>query len=152
MDIILPLQNIKIIEFSTIFTKSIETDVLNELNSYDLIVDDNINIKNKDVRRIMYHHIIYGVCEYILTIKTRRKILIHYCTIIQPVNQLNDYVSPPVCMDFFNRLIQKMSKILPIKFMIDESTLNAIKHAIKSGGGYGQEVSTRAKSIINDFS
>ena len=56
------------VDFSDIFKSQIETNILNDLDSYKLIKDNKININNRDVKRLLYHHIIHGLCEHVLSI------------------------------------------------------------------------------------
>ncbi len=150
MHVTLPLHGIKIVSLSDIITKSVETPLLNDLDSYGL-VSDYINVKSRDIKRLIYHHVIHGLCEHVLSIRGKDKILIHHCTIVPPTKQLDVYVPNSECIHFFNGLILKMAKILPIKFMICEIPFGCIKKEIKNGNGEYKEIIMHARSIIDKF-
>ena len=149
MQLILPLQNIKLIDFSHIVKTKIETPLINDLNEFGLIVDDSINLKNREVKRLMYHHFIYGLCEYLLELKSKQKAVIHYCELIPCTSQLSDYLNTAENIDFFNKLIIKISKILPIKILITDITFKMIKREIKNGNGSAKDITRQAQTVVD---
>ena len=151
MSIVLPIQNIRILDFTHIITSSVETNLLNDLHEYNLIKDDKLNIKNKEVKRLCYHHIIHGLCEYVLKVKSKQRIIIHYCEIIPPTKHLQQYVNTYELQQFFNSLIIKIIKMLPIKFLILDDSFNSIKREIKHDQGRAADVSRKAESIVDSF-
>ena len=78
MIIKIPLHGIKLIDFSGIFKGHIETELINQLGEFNLIKDNVVNIRNTHTKRLMYHHIIKGLCDYVLSLKGKDKILIVY--------------------------------------------------------------------------
>ena len=54
---------------------------------YKLIVDDlfmyeihhDWNVRRRDTKKIYYYHLIKGVCDYVLSVKTTNRIIIYYC-------------------------------------------------------------------------
>tara|TARA_Y100000310_G_C20702883_1_gene831609 strand:- start:1917 stop:2486 length:570 start_codon:yes stop_codon:yes gene_type:complete len=151
MYIILPLQNIKIVDFSAIITNNVEINLINDIDSYGLIKEDEINIKNKDVKRLLYHHIIYGLCQYVLNVKSKEKLIIHYCTLITPTRHLSKYIDTETIQTFFNNFTVKLRKMLPIKFLILEQSFNNIKHEIEHGNGGKADIVTQAKCAVDSF-
>jgi hypothetical protein len=151
MNLILPLHNIKLIDFSYIIRKCVETPLLNDLESYGLILDGKVNIKNKDVKRLIYHHVIYELCEHVLSIRGKERIMIHYCNIIPPTKQLNSFVTTLECQIFFNTFVGKIKKMLPIKIMPIDQSFSSIRRDIKNGNGESREAITQAQYIIDKF-
>ena len=73
MIIKIPLHGIKLIDFSGIFKGHIETELINQLGEFNLIKDNVVNIRNTHTKRLMYHHIIKGLCDYVLSLKGKDK-------------------------------------------------------------------------------
>ena len=145
----LPLHNLKLVDFSDIFKSQIETNILNDLDSYKLIKDDKININNKDVKRLLYHHIIHGLCEHVLSIKEEEKIVIVYSTITEPTAHLHECTSD--FMVFLNKFIDRVSKMLPIHILHVESNFDVIEDIMEMQGGECTEIINKAKSLADTF-
>ncbi len=150
MNITIPIHNIRIIDFNTIFIKHIEPNILNDLHDYGLINNGQFNIKNKDVKKLMYHHIIYGLCDYLLHIKGKHRVVIYYCHTVHPMGDLVDYTNFIDFQIFLNKFILKLIKMLPIKFMYEDITFNVLKRNIKDSGSHTELINS-AKNIIEMF-
>ena len=151
MTISVPIHNLKLINFAGIFAKNIEGPLLDDLEKHNLIKNDKINIKSPTVKRFIYHHTIYGLCQYILNIKSKEKVIIMHCQLISPTKQMRDFVSEPELSDFFNKFIYKIIKMLPIKFLITDTTFDLARKNIKHDQGECKNIINSAKSIINNF-
>ena len=151
MHIILPLHNIRIIDFSAIFAKHVETNLINDLDSFNLIKDNIINIKNKEVKRLLYHHTIIGLCEYILEVKSKQKVIIHHSTLLSNTKELKTYIEHNELQDFLNSLIKKIQSMLPIKFLITDESFKILKREFKSGNGTKMDLISQAKYIVDKF-
>jgi hypothetical protein len=150
MTIKLPIHNIKIFDFSAIFKNNIEADLLNDLHEYKLIKNDKFSIKNKDVKKLIYHHVIYGLCEHVLSLRCKERVLVYYCTSIVPGKHIRKFTEYEPLQIFMNKLILKLIKILPIKFMYETITFNILKNDIKHQGEYA-ELTYAAKQIVEKF-
>ena len=53
--------------------KKIERDLINDLSFYGLLQYDKIDFRNTDAKKILYHHIIFGICKDIISYKKRYK-------------------------------------------------------------------------------
>ena len=153
MTITVPIHNIKLIELEDIITTSIECDLLNDIQSYGLIDKNTINIRSRTVQRLMYHHIVLGLCEYILSVKGKEKIIIAYSTTtLISTSQLCEYVSESDLQSFFSNLILKIKKVLPIKFIdIKDTSFPDIASAMQENTGLGIETINRSKIILGKF-
>jgi hypothetical protein len=151
MNIVIPIHGIKLIDFSSIFTNRIEPVILNELDSYKLITDNSINIRNKDTKRIIYHYVIKGLCDYVLSVKGINKIVIVYSETVLPTKHLHKFTNPIDLQEFINNFISKISKMLPIRFLYLDDKFKTIRQNIKNSTGDGDEVINRAKCIIDKF-
>jgi hypothetical protein len=151
MIIRIPLHGIKLIDFSGIFKKHIETELVNQLDEFKLIKDGVINIRNKHVKRLSYHYIIKGLCDYVLSVKSRDKILIVYSTTHMTRGDLACYTDGDDLQQFFNKLINKISKMLPIKFMHIDNTFAQIRTNVRKNNGDCADIVNNAKHILDSF-
>ena len=149
MTVNVPLYNIKLISFAGIFQKHIEVELISELDSYSLIKDDCINIRNKDVKRLFYHHIMHGLCNYMLSIKGRGKVIVVYSNIVVPSKELNKYIAIEDLQQFLNTFISKIIKMLPIKILMSPATFSKIRADIRRKSGESTEYINMARSIVD---
>ena len=149
--LILRHHNIRLLNFSAIFKKDIETDLLNDLHSFNLIKNDQLNLKNSTVKRLMYHHIIHGLCEHVLSVKGKEKIVVVFCQTLSPVKQLHMFGDEQDFRDFFNKFIVKIVKMLPIKFLLTDFTFNMIRKNVNSNNGNSVEMINTVVSIVDTF-
>ena len=151
MTIIIPNHNLKLISFGGVFRKVIETPLLDDLERHNLIKDGQVNIKSPSVKRFIYHHTVYGLCEYLLSLKSKEKVVIVHCEILSPVRQLRKFVDEEDLRDFFNRFIIKIVNMFPIKFLITDITFSLIRKDMRQGGGESKNTINSAKSIVDGF-
>ena len=151
MTITVPIHNIRIIDFSGLFRSKIEPELLNDLHSYNLIKDDEVNIRNKDVKKLIYHHVIHGLCEYILSLRGKERIVVLYSTLVAPTKDMTQFTHIDECQKFFDTFIPKMIRILPIKFLCVRTTFNKIKADIRKKSGDSIEHINAAKSVVEQF-
>jgi len=64
--------NLRFIDFESLF-RSIEVNLINDLAKYELIPAKKIT---RDIKKLFYHHIFYGVSEYLLNIKSKERVII----------------------------------------------------------------------------
>jgi hypothetical protein len=99
----------------------------------------------------MYHHIIHGLCEHVLAVKGKEKIVIVYSESISPARDLYKFDVNNELSIFMNKFISKINKMLPIKFLITDHTFNSIRKSMKLNTGDYIEVLNSAKTVINEF-
>lgn len=151
MKIILPVHNIQMINLSDVITTDTESKILNDLDSFNLIKDGQLNIKHRDTKRLMYHHVIHDVCVYVLSLKRKERAIIYYDTSSAPTSQLNSFTSEPDLILFFTALVRKISKMLPIKFICTDISFNRFRVATKSKDGVYHDVLNHAKDILTNY-
>ena len=151
MTITIPQHNIKIIDFSGLFRRKIESEILNDIHSYGLIKDDCINIKNKDVKKLIYHHVIYGLCDYILSLRGKERIIVLYSTLVPPTKDLTKFIHIDDCQAFFDGFIQKLIRMLPVKFLCANTTFSKVRVDIRKQNGNSIDHINQAKSIMDKF-
>jgi len=117
----LPQHNLQIINFEKIYSEKFIKNFFNNCEEYNIT---NISLKNKDVKKLMYHNIIFAICEEILHTRVNEKSIIFFSTSTLTKTDLNRYVSEEELILFFELLLRKLSKILPVKVYITSNTFN----------------------------
>ena len=140
---------ITVLDFNSIFNKHIETNLINDLDKFGLIKDGKINIKNKDVKKFFYHHIIYGLSEFFLKAKIKNKSIIFYTTIAPAGKQITHLTDTPGLQSFMDKTIVKISKLLPMKWYISDSTFNILATTIKQNTGNSSDLINRIRHNID---
>ena len=149
--LIIPIHNINLLDLTTIFQKNIETELLNDLDSFGLLKNDTLNLKNTETRRLVYHHVIKGLCDYVLAVKGKEKIIVLHCELTSPCDNLHHYINEDELRSFFNKFITRVSKMLPIRFLLTDASFDIIRKNIKHKTGDSIETINKAKSIIDGF-
>lgn len=105
------------LRFEDIF-KSIEIDLINDLNEYNLIKNNIIDLRNSDTKRLIYHYIIKQTCDKIIYYKKTYKydVVIVYNSIFDENSEICQYIDCEKLYDQIIRLIKKIESHLPIIF------------------------------------
>lgn len=106
---IIPEYKLGFVPFKDIFA-SIEVDLLNGLLMYDLLKDNKIDLRKKDTKQLLYHHIIHAICEEIIRIKKKYKIdiCITYNSLFTEESEICSYLD---CDQFYNQVIKILQNI-----------------------------------------
>lgn len=151
MPIILPLHNLKIESIQNIFIKQIEPKILNELHDFNLIKDDQIKLKNKDVTRLFYHYTVLGLCEFILNSKHKHRVIFHHNIHDSIGKELHQYIDNKELKLFFNKFLIKFSKALPLRFYFNEMSFSLVRKIINNGNGRSADVVSEVTHIDNSI-
>jgi len=123
-------QNIQLINFDIIFSK-IEVILLNDLYQYNLIDNYSINLSNGDVKKLFYHHIIFGICEEILN---SDKLYINVIVIppsIRNFHEIIEFCSSEDINNLLKRLFVSIKSLFP--FIIHVSDDYIFENDVNSG-------------------
>ena len=151
MPITLPLHNIKVESINNIFIKNIEPNLINELYEFKLIKDDKINLKNKDVTRLIYHYTVLGLCEHIINKKHKQKIIFHHNIHENIGKELIKYTDKNDFKIFINKFLVKFSKALPLRFYFTEMSYKLVYDIIIKCNGSTADVISELRSIDNSI-
>jgi hypothetical protein len=66
--------NFRLINFNHLYTKNIEVKLIDDLHHYNLL-EPKIR---SDAKKFLFHHIIHGVCEFLLNDKATEKNVIYF--------------------------------------------------------------------------
>jgi len=104
-----------LLSFENIF-KRIELQLLNDLNEYSLIVNDRIDLRNQDTKRLLYHNLIHTICDTIIRYRQyyKRDIVILYDTIFTQDSEICKFIDCTVLYKQLCTCLSKIQTILPI--------------------------------------
>jgi len=104
--------NLILINFDHIFS-NIGINCLNDLQNYGLIKNYQINLSNGDTKKLIYHHVIHGICEEILSNKHKYRNVIIIPPDINSNNELLQYCEHDKLQKCINKLLKIIHKSLP---------------------------------------
>jgi len=116
--IIIYEHKLALVPFEDIFIH-IEKNFLNDLLLYDLLKDNKIDLRKKDTKKLIYHHLIYNICEEIINIKRKYKVdvCITYNSIYKESDsEICSYIDCNILYDQLIRTIKNIEKTLYITF------------------------------------
>ena len=151
MPITLPLHNIKVESINSIFTKHIEPNLINELYEFKLIKEDTINLKNKDVTRLIYHYTVLGLCEHIINKKHKQKIIFHHNIHECVGKELIKYTDRSDFKIFINKFLLKFSKALPLRFYFTEMSYKLLYDIIIKCNGSTADAMAEILNVDNSI-
>lgn len=151
MTIKIPIHNIRLLDFNTIFKKEIEQNLLDDLHNYKLIKNGKFTCKHKDVKKLIYHHVTHGLCEHVLSLRCKERVLVYYSYSVVPGGYMYTFTDYEEIQIFMNKFILKLIKMLPVKFMYEQITFDVLKASFKNKSGEHTELTNVARGIIEDF-
>jgi len=141
----LKIQNIVLIDFNYIF-KKIEKDLLETFFNLGLL--ENLDLKNKQIIKFFLHYIILGICNEILSQPINSKTIIYFNKVSLYNLRILKFVDENVLIIFVEKLLQKISKLLPIKIFIAKNNLEDLAHNIKLNNGRSKELVNKLMILI----
>jgi hypothetical protein len=119
-------------------------DVFQNFNQY------NIQVKTKitsDVKNLLLHHIIYNICIFLNKQQSGSKVVFYYD---EKYNCSN--IHTLVTHDFLQKIIKKISTILPIKvYFIKDTTFDMYKKMLQhNNDGIGRELILKLNNFNNN--
>ena len=147
------LGNFTIIDFHSLFLHNIEGKLINNYHDYGLIAK-KLRLNNKDTRNLLLHHIIFELCEYILKKKSGKHII--FCSTdfksLAGSQFLSlDLINAQELNTFIVKKLQRLSKIVPIRFIFNEQPYKNYIFELQTCGGQQEEVKQFIESYDNRF-
>ena len=147
------LNNFTIIDFHTLFLRKIEGKIINDYNDYGLL-DKKLRLNNKDTRNLLLHHVIFELCQYILSKKSSKHII--FCSLDHKSLAGSQFltlnlIDPSELNTFLIKKLQRLSKILPIRFIFAEDIFNNYVFELQTCGGQREELNMFIDSTDNKF-
>ena len=122
-----------------------EVDILNDLGKFDLI--ENFKFQHQDTKKIIYHHIIYNICNIVIHHMTFNKIILVYNSSDVMFKELVDYASKQRFLSFQENTIKKIKNILPIKIVDLKKSFGDIQKILSDGNGERIELINKLKEV-----
>lgn len=141
--------NLTLINFNEYFTNECQTDILNDLYKYKLLQEKN-DLNDKNIKKIFYHHLIHKICETSLLNDTGQPVL--YCNIASTNNYtLEQFFDKDDILQFFDKFMIKISKILPIKIYRSKISLEQLQQFINDNDARAYITINAIVNMINKF-
>ena len=115
MAINMTVKNISLIYLNDLFYRVIQNHIYDDLKEYVLL---DKPLSNKDVKKIYYHHMIHNIIEAFLDNKQEGKPILIFCNTYMPPCDLLGYYTDEDLLDFIERFIDKLEKMLPIRIVV----------------------------------
>ena len=136
--------NFQLINFNFIMRK-VEVDIINDLHKYHLLKERITT----NAKQFFYHHIIFGICEYLLANKTNEKSIIYFNnTQLEPLMLLK-YFKEEDLKRLLDQILCKVKKLLPIKVYRSNISFEFLDHLLVKNEGRGIEVISGIRSYLD---
>jgi len=136
--------NFRLINFNHILRK-VEVDIVNDLHKYHLL-KDRITTSAK---QFFYHHIIFGICEYLLNDKSNEKTIIYFNNTQLEQLLLTKYFKEEDILKLLDQILNKVKKLLPIKVFLTNISFEFLHYLLSKNEGRGLELISNIRSYID---
>jgi len=144
-EVLLSEYNIRLINFADIY-KDIEVNFINDLYNYNLL--ENFKI-NSNVRRLLTHHLIVGLCNTLMLHSSKEKNIIYFCkdelifdSLINNTDKLADVIT---------KCVLKIKHILPIRVYACDITFTGIFTLLSKKTGHREEFISNLRSFCDNI-
>lgn len=142
--ILLPQYNYCIVNFNRVYRESFVPELIDSLNTYKI---NDIRIKNKDFKKLFTHSLIHSLCEEIINSKTLEKTVIYFNTTTLPHTELNKTINDEELINFIEKIILKIRKLLPIKIFITSNTFDYFAQLVHKNDAKAIEIVNNIRSL-----
>jgi len=100
-----------LISFESIF-KNIEVSFINDLTKYQLLPTKKVT---RDIKKLLYHHIFHGTCEYLLNRQSKERVVILKAIQLDLTGfQVLQYFDKEIIQKHVDQVALKVASLLPI--------------------------------------
>lgn len=137
--------NLQLISFESIF-KTIEIDFINDLVKYQLLPAERIT---RDIKKLLYHHIFYGTCEYLLNRQSKERVVVLKAIQLDLSNfQVLQHFNKELIQKYVDQVALKLAKLLPISmYGYENIEFCSLKHLYTKRDGNVIELIERIRSF-----
>ena len=130
--------NLVLIDYQEILQTFIKNCV-DDLFVYGRLEDNQLDLSDKDTIKIIYHHFILNICNFIVSVKERGyKVLIYYPDIND--NELTNYCKKQELIKFLSKMFERIKKVIPINIFITDNTFNINEFENNYNLGNGESI------------
>jgi len=137
--------NFRIVDFNSIFIKKIEVDLINDLHRFELFK----NRITSHAKKFFYHHIIFGLCEFLLHERAKEKTIIYFNNTQMSELELFKYFKEDEVRDVVEQIIRRIKILLPIRVFITNISYDFLQHLIDKKDGRSVEVINNLKAYMD---
>jgi len=141
---ILKEYNLHIVNFNYIFKHYIEKKLVNDLYDHKVLT-----IKSSIVRKLIYHHVIHELCNYVLKRKRLEKIVIFFNTSELYNLEICQYLPEEVLIKYLEMVIRKVKSVLPLRIYQSTAAFEYFMHKLAKKDGAGREMLLRMKHLVD---
>ena len=145
----LGVYNLSLINCNNILSGNISYNLVNDLAEYGLL---GSKFSRVDCKKLLYHHVIYELCEAILRDTNKKKHVLFFNNTQLDESPLTEFYSEEELIKQMTLILNKIRNMLPIKVYISRYSLPYFDHLLKSKSGRGQMLlNDIQKSTEKDF-
>lgn len=138
--------NLNLINYGYIYKNHIEIPLLNDLHRFQLFP---LDLSHKDTKRICYHYLIQGLCNYVLLHKqVERNVIVFNQHHSFNTSESKNFISVKELSDFVTPLNNKLQSILPIVFYNHQNSFIVLLNQIKNKTGEGVQCLNEMSQLI----
>lgn len=126
---------VSVIDFTSLYVARIEEQFLADIERFGL----KEHKVTADVKRLLYHHIIYGVCEYVKSQPIKQKCIIYFCSSDQLNTQTCELFDKSI-RKATDKVIRDIKNKLPIRIYITKTPFNYYINLKESNKNRGIEI------------
>jgi len=137
--------NLQLISFESIF-KTIEVNFIDDLEKYQLLPAKRVT---RDIKKLLYHHIFYGTCEYLLNRQSRERVVMLKSIQLDLTGfQVLQHFDREAIQKHVDQAALKVAKLLPINmYGYENIEFRLFKHLYSKGDGNVIELIERIRSF-----
>lgn len=136
--------NLHVVNFNYIFKHYIEKKLINDLYDHRVLA-----VKSSVVRKLIYHHVIYELCNYVLKRKQLEKIVIFFNTSELYSLEICQYLPEEILGKYLEMVMRKIKSILPLRIYQSTAAFEYFIHKLAKREGVGREILLRIKHLVD---
>lgn len=122
-----------------------EKCLIDDLHKYGLLKSNRIT---KDVKKLLFHHLILQICETALKHKGKEKTVIYFSNQIPQNVQLLNYFNELDIEILLEKIINKIKKVIPVRFHCNHLQF---KEVVTSKHGKRAEIIARVRQTLDNI-
>jgi hypothetical protein len=122
-----------------------EPALISDLNRYGLLNNKKIT---KDVKIMFLHHIVFHMCEHILKLKRKEKVVVYYTEQIPNSLEILNYYKIEDIKKCLISVLNKVQKFLPIRIHFNHMSFSEV---VLLKEGEKAEITANVKNTIGSY-
>lgn len=118
-------KDLKLLNFNDLLQK-IEIGILNDLENFGLIHDFSVNLKNPDVKKLIYHNLLFGICEEIKTISKDKINALIVPPEISSDHEISNFCDIDKFYELTLKFVRRIKNHLPFVIYMSQNSITSI--------------------------